>query len=155
MNIQSEIDDTLHRLGSVEPPSGFEGRVCHRLEIPRKRFSISAIQAVSACALAASVALFAVILNPALRNAAFHRHATAHTLGATDTPHVVAPAPGGFGTASAVHVPIEPVPVQPTPVNQGRGRSRSGRTMLPSGSLAPLPRGVAPRAPTDTTAPLQ
>jgi hypothetical protein len=92
--------------------------------------------------LAASVALSAVVLNPALRNRAFH-HASAPSMPAANTPRVVAPVSGGFGTASAVHVPVEPVPVQPTPVNQGRGRSRSGRAVLPTGNLAPLPRGVA------------
>jgi hypothetical protein len=143
MNIHSEIDDTLRRLGSVEPPSGLERRVNLRLQIPRRRFSLSMVQAVSACAVAASVALSAVVLNPALHNFVFRHHATSQTMPLVNPPRVVAPAPGGFGTASAVHVPVEPVPVQPTPVNQGRGRSRSGRAVLPTGAPTPLPRGVA------------
>ena len=147
MSIHSEIDDTLRRLGSVEPPSGLERRINLRLQMPRHHFSFSMTRIVAACALAASVAVSAVALNPALRSLVFHHHTSAQSTPAV-TPRVVAPAAGGFGTASAVHVPAEPVPVQPTPVNQGRGRSRSGRAVLPAGNLAPLPRGVAaPHAP--------
>lgn len=142
MSVHSEIDDTLRRLGSVEPPSGLEQRVNLRLQNSRNRFSVTGLRIIAACALAASVALCAVVVNPALRSRAFH-HASAPIMPAANTPRVVAPVSGGFGTASAVHVPVEPVPVQPTPVNQGRGRSRSGRAVLPTGSLAPLPRGVA------------
>jgi hypothetical protein len=142
MSVHSEIDDTLRRLGSVEPPSGLERRVNLRLESSRRRFSVSVTRTIAACALAASVALSAVVLNPALRSRVFS-HATAPSVPVANTPRVVAPVSGGFGTASAVHVPVEPVPVQPTPVNQGRGRSRSGRAVLPAGNLAPLPRGVA------------
>ncbi len=148
MSIHSEIDETLRRLGSVEPPSGLERRVNLRLQIPRKSFSVSMIQAISACALAAGVALSAVALNPGLRSLVLHHHPAAQSMPVAGAPRVVAPASGGFGTASAVHVPVEPVPVQPTPVNQGRGRSRSGRAVLPNGSQTPLPRGVAaPHAP--------
>jgi hypothetical protein len=143
MSIHSEIDETLRRLGSVEPPSGLERRINHRLQIPRKSFSISMIQAVSACAVAAGVALSAVALNPGLRSLVLHHHPVAQSVPVAGATRVVAPAQGGFGTASAVHVPVEPVPVQPTPVNQGRGRSRSGRGVLPSGTATPLPRGVA------------
>jgi hypothetical protein len=150
MSVHSEIDETLRRLGSVEPPSGLETRVNLRLQIPRKSFSISMIQAVSACAVAAGVALSAVALNPALRSLV-HHHPAAQSIPVAGTPRVIAPAAGGFGTASAVHVPVEPVPVQPTPVNQGRGRSRSGRAVLPNGTRAPLPRGVAaPHTPLPT-----
>jgi hypothetical protein len=141
MTIQSEIDETLRRLGSAEAPLGLERRVNLRLQLPRKRFSITRIYA--ACALAASVALSALALNPALRSLVFHPHSGAQSTRAVDAPRVVIPAPGGFGTASAVHVPVQPVPVQPTPVNQGRGRSRSRRAVLPNGAPAPLPRGVA------------
>jgi hypothetical protein len=151
MSIHSEIDETLRRLGSVEPPSGLERRVNIRLQIPRKGFSISMIQAISACAVAAGVALSAVALNPALRNLVLHHHTAAQNMPVAGAPRVVAPAAGGFGTASAVHVPVEPVPVQPTPVNQGRGRSRSGRGVLPNGAPTPLPRGVAaPHTPLPT-----
>ncbi len=150
MSMHSEIDETLRRLGSVEPPPGLERRVNLRLRTPRKGFSVSMIQAISACAVAAGVALSAVALNPALRNLVLHHHA-AQSVPVAGAPRVVAPAAGGFGTASAVHVPVEPVPVQPTPVNQGRGRSRSGRTVLPNGAPTPLPRGVAaPHAPVPT-----
>ena len=142
MSVHSEIDDTLRRLGSVEPPSGLERRINLRLQNSRNRFSARVARTIAACALAASVALSAVVLNPALRSRAFH-HASAASMPAANTPRVVAPVSGGFGTASAVHVPVEPVPVQPTPVNQGRGRSRSGRAVLPSGAPASLPRGVA------------
>jgi len=141
MSIRSEIDETLRLLGSAQPPAGLERRVNLRLQSPRSHFSI--VQAFFACAVAASVALSAVALNPALRRLVFHQHAATPATRAVAAPRVVAPATGGFGTASAVHVPVEPVPVQPTPVNQGRGRSRSGRTVLPNGTLAPLPRGVA------------
>jgi hypothetical protein len=146
MTIHSEIDETLRRLGSVEPPPGLKRRIDLRLQTPRSRFSSSMIQTMAACGLAASVALSAVALNPTLRNLVFHHHSSAQAApAANNTPRVVPAAPGGFGTASAVHVPVEPVPVQPTPVNQGRGRSRSdprsGRALLPNG--APLPRGVA------------
>jgi hypothetical protein len=142
MSVHSEIDDTLRRLGSVEPPPGLERRVNLRLQNSRKRFSARVTRTIATFALAASVALSAVVLNPVLRSRAFH-HAAAPSMPTANTPRVVAPVSGGFGTASAVHVPVEPVPVQPTPVNQGRGRSRSGRAVLPSGNLAPLPRGVA------------
>jgi hypothetical protein len=133
MNIPSEIDDTLRRLGSVQPPSDLAKRVNLRLQRPRNGFSFSPVRTMAACALAASVGLSAVALNPALRTWVFHHHSTAQS----------APPAAGFGTASAVHVPVEPVPVQPTPVNQGRGRSRSGRAVLPPGAPASLPRGVA------------
>jgi hypothetical protein len=141
MSIRSEIDETLRLLGSAQPPPGLERRVNLRLQSPRSHFSI--IQAFFACAVAASVAISAVTLNPALRRLVFRQHSGAQATRAVAAPRVVTPAPGGFGTASAVHVPVEPVPVQPSPVNQGRGRSRSGRTVLPNGTLAPLPRGVA------------
>jgi hypothetical protein len=152
MSIHSEIDETLRRLGSVEPPSGLERRVNRRLQVPRKGFSVWTIQAVSACAVAAAVALSAVALNPGLRNLVLHHHPAAQTMPVAVAPRVVAPTAGGFGTASAVHVPVEPVPVQPTPVNQGRGRSRSGRGVLPNGTQTPLPRGVAaPQGPLPAT----
>jgi hypothetical protein len=141
MSIHSEIDETLRRLGSVEPRSGLERRVNLRLQVPRKSFSLSTIQAISVCALAAGAALSAVALNPGLRNLVLHRHSVTQPV--AGAPRIVVPAGGGFGTASAVHVPLEPVPVQPTPVNQGRGRSRSGRGVLPNGNQSPLPRGVA------------
>ena len=152
MNVHSEIDDTLRRLGNVKPPPGLEGRINRRLQVSRNasrnRFSASMTRTIAACALAASVALSAVVLNPALRNRVFHHHANAQSAPPVNTPRMVAPGSGGFGTASAVHVPVEPVPVEPTPVNQGRGRSRTGRAVLPTGNLAPLPRGVAaPHAP--------
>lgn len=152
MSVHSEIDDTLRRLGSVEPPSGLERRVNLRLQNSRDRFPTRVTRTIATCALAASVALSAVVLNPALRSRVFH-HASAPSMPAGNTPRVVAPVSGGFGTASAVHVPVEPVPVQPTPVNQGRGRSRSGRAVLPTGNLAPLPRGVAAPHATPAVAP--
>ncbi len=149
MRIQSEIDETLRRLGSAEPPSGLERRISRRLQIPRSRFSLtrfSLTRVQAACALAACLVLSAIALNPVWRGLVFHTHAHLQSTQSTrtiDPPRVAAPAPGGFGAASAVHVPDQPVPVQPTPVNQGRGRSRSGRAVLPNGTLAPLPRGVA------------
>jgi hypothetical protein len=147
MTIESEIDEVLRRLGDAEPPSGLERRITGRLQMPRKGFSVSMVQAMSACALAAGVAVSAVALNPALRSLVFHHYPSSQSVRVVEQPHVVAPAQGGFGTASAVHVPVEPVPVQPTPLNQGRGRSRSGRALLPNGASTPLPRGVASRAP--------
>lgn len=150
MSMHSEIDESLRRLGSVVPPSGLESRIKLRLEVPRKRFGLSMTRTIAAIGLAASVALSAVAVNPALRSVLFHHSGSAQNTPAFNTPRVAAPSPGGFGTASAVHVPAEPVPVQPTPLNQGRGRSRSGRAVLPNGNLGPLPRGVA--APTAGTA---
>ena len=79
MNIHSEIDDTLRRLGSVEPPSDLEKRVNLRLQTPRNRFSFPPVRTMAACALAASVALSAVVLNPALRSLVFHHHPTAQS----------------------------------------------------------------------------
>jgi hypothetical protein len=145
MTIHSEIDDTLRRLGNVEPPAGLETRIHLRLHKPRPRFfgSISMTRIIASGALAASVALSAIALNPTLHNLVWHHHTSAQSAPPVNTPRAVPPASGGFGTASAVHVPVEPVPVQPTPVNQGRGRSRSGRVVLPPGNPAPLPRGVA------------
>jgi hypothetical protein len=144
MSTHSEIDETLGLLGSAEPPSGLESRVKMRLQAPHRSFffRISMFRTVAAGALAASVALSAVVLNPGLRNMVFHHGGAQNSL-QVHSPRVVAPSTGGFGTASAVHVPVEPVPVQPTPVNQGRGRSRSGRAVLPNGAPGPLPRGVA------------
>jgi hypothetical protein len=141
MTIQLEIDETLRRLGRVEPRSGLEQRIHRRLQIPRKARVFSMTRTISACALAASVALSAVALNPGLRNLLLHRHPSTQNM--PIAPRAVGPAFGGFGTASAVHVPVGPVPVQPTPLNQGRGRSRTGRAVLPPGTQAPLPRGVA------------
>ena len=77
MNIHSEIDDTLRRLGSVEPPSDLAKRVNLRLQTPRNRFSFLPVRTMAACALAASVGLSAVVLNPALRSLVFHHHPTA------------------------------------------------------------------------------
>ena len=139
MKIHSEIDETLLRLGSVQPPLGLETRINLRLDVGRKGFFLSAPQAIAACALAASVAASAVAFQPALRNLVLPHH----TAPLVEAPRV---APG-FGPASAVHVPAAPIAVQPTPVNRGCCRSRSGRTVLPAGSETPLPRGVAaPRA---------
>ena len=148
MSVHSEIDDTLRQLGSVEPPPGLEqARINRRLQASsnasRNRFSARVTRTIATFALAASVALSAVVLNPALRSRAFH-HAAAPGVPAANTPRVVAPVSGGFGTASAVHVPVEPVPVQPTPVNQGRGRSRSGRAVLPQAATSHLCRGELP-----------
>jgi hypothetical protein len=139
MSVRSEIDEALRLLGNAPPPPGLERRINLRLQSPRSHFSI--VQAFLACAVAASIVLFAVALNPTLRRLVFPQHSAGTR--AIAAPRVVTPAAGGFGTASAVHVPVEPVPVQPTPVTQGRGRSRSGRAVLPDGNLAPLPRGVA------------
>jgi hypothetical protein len=150
MNTQSEIDDTLRRLGSVEPPAGLAERVNLRLQDPSPRFSFSLVKTriIAGCALAASIGLSAVALNPGLRNMVFHHHTSAQSASPANTLRVVPPAAGGFGTASSMHVPAEPVPVEPSPANQGRGRSRSGRAVLPNGSQTPLPRGVvAPTAP--------
>jgi hypothetical protein len=144
MTVHSDIDDTLRQLGSVEPPSGLEGRVNLRLQGSRNRFSATVTR---------TIALSVVVLNPALRSRAFHHRVAAAGTPAANAPRVVSPVSGGFGTASAVHVPVEPVPVQPTPVNQGRGRSRSGRVVLPNGNLAPLPRGVAAPSATSAVAP--
>jgi hypothetical protein len=143
MTTQSEIDDVLRQLGGVDPPAGLEQRVSLRLQNQRRRFSITRTHALSAVALAASVTLSAVALSPSLRTLVFHQHSSAPSVRAVEVPRTIAPVSGGFGTASAVHVPVEPVPVQPTPLNQGRGRSRSGRAVLPPGAWAPLPRGVA------------
>ena len=79
MSIHSEIDDTLRRLGSVEPPSGLERRINLRLQMPRNHFSFSMTRIVAACALAASVAVSAVALNPALRSLVFHHHTSAQS----------------------------------------------------------------------------
>jgi hypothetical protein len=147
MSTQSEIDDTLRRLGSVEPPSGLAKRVQLRLQNQPHRFSFSLVNSVAACALAASVGVSAVALSPGLRAVLLHHGGNAQSTASGIAPRVVPPAQGGFGTASAVHVPAEPVPVQPSPVNQGRGRSRSGRAVLLNGNQTPLPRGVAPTAP--------
>jgi hypothetical protein len=138
MKNHSEIDETLLRLGSVQPPYGLETRIKLRLEVGSKGFFLSVPQAIGACALAASVAVSAVVFQPALRNLVLHHH----TVPLVEAPRV-APGAGGFGTASGFHVPVAPVAVGPTPVNRGCCRSRSGRAVLPAGSETPLPRGVA------------
>ena len=93
MSTHSEIDDTLRRLGSVEPLSGLERRINLRLQMPRNHFSFSMTRIVAACALAASVAVSAVALNPALRSLVFHHHTSAQSTPAV-TPRVVAPGCG-------------------------------------------------------------
>jgi hypothetical protein len=155
MSRKPEIDETLDWLGSVEAPPGMEARIQKRLgerpQITRTGAFFSRTRTIAAVALAASVALCALMLNPALRNLVLHRGNT--QTAPLSPPQIAPPVTGGFGTASAVHVPEEPVQVQPTPVNQGRGRSRSGRAVLPNGNLAPLPRGVAaPPTPAATAA---
>ena len=79
MTTHSEIDETLRRLGSVEPPPGLKRRLNLRLQTPRSRFSSSMIQTLAACGVAASVALSAVALNPALRSVVFHHHSSAQS----------------------------------------------------------------------------
>ncbi len=148
--IEMEIDEALRRLGSAEPAAGLAQRVNFRLQTTPRRFAFSVTRSVAAGALAAGVALTAALLNPTVRSLVVHPNSSAHSAPIIGPPRIGPPriAPlAGFGTASAVHVPVEPVPVQPTPVNQGRGRSRSGRSVLPPGSVAPLPRGVTPHAP--------
>ena len=148
LDISSQIDQALERVGSVDVPAGLEARVQQHLQGQGPRFSLSVMRYVSAGALAASVAVSALLFNPTVRTMVF----PAHPLPATPVgsgviapvnPPMSGPATGGFGTSSAVHVPSQPVPVQPTPLSQGRGHSRSGRALLPNGALAPLPRGVA------------
>jgi hypothetical protein len=142
MTTHSEIDEALQRLGSAEPPAGLARRIELRLQAPHRNFFLSVPQAIAAGALAASVAVSAVVFQPALRRMVLPHHTSAQTNPLVQAPRV-APGTGGFGTAGVAHVPVTPVPVEPTPVNHGRGRSRSGRTELPSGSQTPLPRGVA------------
>jgi hypothetical protein len=142
MKSESQIDKTLHLVGNAPPPSGLDKRVDARLRAAR-RPSFRAIRSISiVAAVAASIAGATIALTPGLRELALqdlhlHRRAVAPAL-----PALVRPA-GGFGAASAVHVPVTAVPVEPTPVTQGRGHSRSGRVLLPNGTRAPLPHGVA------------
>lgn len=141
MKSESQIDKTLHLVGTAPPPSGLENRVDARVRAARRR-SFRAIHSIAIAAIAASVAGATIALTPGLRELALqdlhlHRRAVAPAL-----PALARPA-GGFGAASAVHVPVTPVPVEPTPVTQGRGHSRSGRVVLPNGTRAPLPHGVA------------
>ncbi len=143
MNTDAEIEETLRRLGSAEPPPGLARRVELRLQAPRRIFFLTVPQAIAACAVAGSVAVSAVVFQPALHRLALPHPSNAQTLPPVEVPRVAAPVAGGFSTSAARHVPVEPVPVEPTPANHGRGRSRSGRTELPSESQTPLPRGVA------------
>ena len=151
MSIHSEIDETLRRLGSVEPPSGLERRVNLRLQIPRKSFSISMIQAISACAVAAGVALSAVALNPALRSLVLHHHPAAQSVPVAGAPRVVAPAPGGSGLLRQCTCPWSRFRYSPRPLTRvAGGPDRAGR-VLPNGTPTPLPRGVAaPHTPVPT-----
>jgi hypothetical protein len=140
MNSHSEIDETLARLGGVEPPAGLARRVELRLDTAPSRSWITLPRAIAACGVAASVAASAVVLDPGLRHSFMPHHNSAQTA------PLVAPArvaPNNFGAAADKYVPVTPVPVQPTPLNHGRGRSRSGRMELPAGSQTALPRGVA------------
>ncbi len=142
-NIESHIDETLDRLGSAQPPAGLDERVQQHLLSQGSRFSLSIVHYVAGGALAAGVALSAVMLNPTVRSAVFPSHSSVQSAPSVSAPRVAIPAGGGFGAAGVVHVPEQPVAVQPTPENQGRGRARSGRAVLPKGAVAPLPRGVA------------
>ena len=73
MSTHSEIDETLRLLGDVEPPLGLESRVKMQLETPHRGFalSVSKFRIWAVGALAASVALSAAVLNPALRDKMF------------------------------------------------------------------------------------
>jgi hypothetical protein len=142
MTNYSDIDETLARLGSVEPPAGLARRVEQRLDAPPRRSWFTLPRAIAACAVAASVAASALILDPALRNFLLPHHPAAQTVQQAEPPRV-APSQGGFGAARTMVVPATPVPVPPSPVNHGRGHSRSGRMELPPGSQTALPRGVA------------
>ncbi len=66
MTTHSEIEETLRRLGSVEPPPGLERRVNLRLQTPAHPFFQPHDPDLGRLRLAASVALSAVALNPAL-----------------------------------------------------------------------------------------
>lgn len=139
--IELQIDDTLQRLGDAAPPTGMEQRVQQRLHGQRRRFPFSVVQYVAAGALAAGVALSALVLNPAVRSALLPAHPAVQS-----APRVGMPAAGSFGAAGKVQIPEQPVPVRPSPESQGRGRARSGRSIVPKGSH--LPRGVvAPETP--------
>lgn len=142
MNTHSEIDATLRRLGSAEPPPGLARRIEQRLQLPRRGWFLSVPQAIAACAVAASVAVSAVVFQPALRRLVLPHPSSAQSVPLVETPRV-APVTGRFGTASAVHVPAAPVPLQPTPETHERGHGRQARSVLPPGSQTPLPRGVA------------
>ena len=94
MTIQSEIDETLRRLGSAEPPIGLgkarkpSASAPAPAFFPRPRGSTCSRR----CAVVASIALSAVALNPALRNLVLHPHS--QSMRAVDTPRVVAPCGG-------------------------------------------------------------
>jgi hypothetical protein len=142
MNFNSEIDETLTRLGSVEPPVGLARRIELRLDAPPRRSWFTLPRAIAVCGVAASVAASAVVFDPALRNFLLPHHSGAQTVQQAAPPRV-APAQSGFGAARTMVVPAAPVPVPPSPINRGRGHSRSGRVELPPGSQTALPRGVA------------
>ena len=140
MKTQSQIDDALSLIGNAQPPSGLERRVLSRLYAPRR--GATAIHFVSAAAIAASMAIAAVTLAPALRDLRGESAGPASAVPSL-VPRATARPKGDFGAASAVHLPTAPVKVQPSPVNQGRGHARSARTIAAGSPRAHMPHGVA------------
>ncbi len=141
MKTQSQIDDALSLIGNAQPPSGLERRVLSRLYAPRR--GATAIHFVSAAAIAASMAITAVTLAPALRDLRGEFAAGPASAVPSLVPRATARPKGDFGAASAVHLPTAPVKVQPSPVNQGRGHARSTRTIAAGSPRARMPHGVA------------
>ena len=138
---ESQIDAALHLLGKVQPPPGLARRVHARLETPRPK--LRAIHFVSAATVAASIAISTFALSPALREPVLRMrsHFSPNLVSqpaAGLTTHPV----GGFGAASAVHVPTMPMPVAPIPVSQGMGRGHTRSDQSRSASHAALHAGA-------------
>jgi hypothetical protein len=145
MKTRSEIDATLRLLAEAQPPAGMERRIHARLATPRKGFT--PIHTWSAAAVAASVAISAAALSPAIRRVALHQ----------GQPLVVSPiaapiprtsgANAGFGAASGKIMTPSVVPIAPAQLGTGRGHPRSvHRVTSHSPARTTVPQAIAARS---------
>lgn len=139
MKTSSEIDATLRLLAEAEPPAGLERRIHARLATPRKGFT--PIHTWSAAAVAASVAISAATLSPAIRRVVLHQD---QRLVVAPIAAPISPNPG-FGPASGKITTPSVAPIAPIRLGPGRGHPRSvhrgashglSRTTIPQAIVA-------------------
>jgi hypothetical protein len=135
MTTQTDIDATLRLIGCASPSDGIEDRIQLRLEASRGRRP--ALYTVSVIAIAASLAIAAIVLNPLS-----HQFSAHEGIRNTPIPRTTAHA---FGGASAVHVPTAPIPVGPTPIGQGRGHERAAAPAVSAAKVLPPVSAAASR----------
>lgn len=133
MKPDRRIDQTLHVLGSAQPPEGMERRIHAHLDAAPRHFPTS--YPISLAAVAAGILVLAVVLIPAGRprqedSASQTSVRQAQPAGAQDPARdleqqIMARPRDSFGTASSIHVPNSPITLAPAPVGQQRGHTRS------------------------------